>query len=281
MTNFRGYSLVELLVAVALGMLISVAGVQLFVSSTATSSFQRSLNEVQSSGRYALGLLTDDIRTAGNPVAKLAGFPIVDTEVKGLPVGSSKINSNATQVDGLGGTNSDQLVVQYIAGQNATDCEGTAVASNLVIINRYFLRLDADSGGYALACDGGYIEGGGALKNYDPADTGLVLVTDVDSFQVLYGVDDGKNKLANIAGYVTAATYLAMAAPRPVILSVRIGLLTRTSATNALASPLPPANDIWVLNQMIAKGTTALKDGRLRRLFTTTLRVMNADPAEV
>ena len=61
----RGLSLVELLVALFIGLLLLTAVVQVFSSSTRTSRFQQALSRVQETGRYAVDRIQSDFRMAG------------------------------------------------------------------------------------------------------------------------------------------------------------------------------------------------------------------------
>ncbi|MFQ5936255.1 MAG: PilW family protein, partial [Acidiferrobacterales bacterium] len=60
-----GFTLVELMVAVTIGLIILAALSQLFVSSRATYQVEEGLSRVQESGRIAMEFLTRDLRMAG------------------------------------------------------------------------------------------------------------------------------------------------------------------------------------------------------------------------
>lgn len=60
-----GLSLVELMIAVALGLLLMLGVMQIFLSSKNTFASNQELSEIQESGRFALEILTRDIRNAG------------------------------------------------------------------------------------------------------------------------------------------------------------------------------------------------------------------------
>ena len=63
--HVKGYSLVELMVALTIGLIILGAVTSLFVSSKASYSTQQGLDILQENGRYAIRALTDDVRQAG------------------------------------------------------------------------------------------------------------------------------------------------------------------------------------------------------------------------
>jgi len=57
-----GVSLIELMVAMVLGLLVSAGIVSIFLSTSASSRAQRQLAQVQEEGRYAIGRIVDDLR---------------------------------------------------------------------------------------------------------------------------------------------------------------------------------------------------------------------------
>jgi len=61
----RGFSLVELLIAILIGLIISIGVVQIFSATRATYQLDESLARAQENGRFALEFLTQDIRHAG------------------------------------------------------------------------------------------------------------------------------------------------------------------------------------------------------------------------
>ena len=61
----RGFSLVELMVALLIGLIISIGVVQIFGATRATYQLDEGLARAQENGRFALEFLTQDIRHAG------------------------------------------------------------------------------------------------------------------------------------------------------------------------------------------------------------------------
>lgn len=62
----NGFSLVELMIAVTLGLLIVAAVLQTFIGMKKTYSFTEEFSRVQENGRFAIEFLSRDIRGAGN-----------------------------------------------------------------------------------------------------------------------------------------------------------------------------------------------------------------------
>ncbi len=61
----RGIGLIELLIALALGLIISAAVMQVFLTSRTTYRMQEAMARVQENGRFAVGYMANDIRMAG------------------------------------------------------------------------------------------------------------------------------------------------------------------------------------------------------------------------
>lgn len=282
MKRQQGFSMIELMIAMALGLLISAAAIQLFLANQVSLNFQRGMGDVQANGRFAIDQLVRDIRQAGLGVsatsAPVASIIFVPADLPGLDSASTAVTSNDNALAGLL-SDSDQLVVQYFAMADSVDCEGNTVAASRFVVARYFVRLD-ENGVPSLACDGSSHNGTtletAAGKGY--GDGGVILLSGVDSFQVLYGVDDKavtstNNGVARIARYVTAETYKGYVS-KPTVVAVRLGVYVHSA--EPAGDVARPANDIQVLDDSIDK-TTIPNDRLLRRLFISTVSLRNID----
>ncbi|ENX40169.1 PilW family protein [Acinetobacter courvalinii] len=191
-----GMTLIELMIALVLGLIIVAAGFQLFVSGSINYNLQKTLAELQDNGNFGLNYIAKDIRLAnldanlavindrnlysGLVLTDLKSYSSLSTEDQ--PAQSANLPFHLTdekttkitlltQGDGQTGWNgssntneykSDQLVIQYKAVlPGAMDCEGKKITKEeidkgLFIVQRYFLRKDGDD--LALACDAGRYE---------------------------------------------------------------------------------------------------------------------------
>ncbi len=70
-----GLSLIELLIALALGLLLVAGIIQLFVGTKATYSTQQALSRIQEAGRFGIEFLKTDIRLAGFQSTCANGMP--------------------------------------------------------------------------------------------------------------------------------------------------------------------------------------------------------------
>ena len=72
-TQSAGFTLIELMISLVLGLLISAAVMQVYIVSTRTATVQQSASEVQDSAIFSLQAIEDHIRLAnlGNPISNI------------------------------------------------------------------------------------------------------------------------------------------------------------------------------------------------------------------
>ncbi len=265
MRSEQGFSLVELMVAMLIGLIVTLAATQIFTANLRSSETQRVMTEVQESGRYALNMLASDIRRAGIPrsdaslAAGNAGF-IVDPVVFGL---------DASREGGAAEDANDQIAFRFYG---VSDCEGESAPGATfddpaLIVNTYYVVQNADSGVNELFCRG----------DVNPATDGAAMISGVDSFQVQYGLDrpltPGESRLDRVAfagRYVNAND--AAGATESVV-SVRLALLVSAEIDN-----LPDLkNDqvFQVLDKQLTNGEGVLQEAKMRRLFMSTVKLRN------
>ncbi|MFT6914133.1 MAG: type IV pilus assembly protein PilW [Motiliproteus sp.] len=73
-----GFNMVELMVALFLGLFVTTAVLQIFVGAKRVYEFQQELSRIQENGRFAIGFLTRDIRQADYWGCMSEGSSIVD-----------------------------------------------------------------------------------------------------------------------------------------------------------------------------------------------------------
>lgn len=86
--HVAGLSLIELMVAMVLGLLVSAGIVSVFLSTSASSRAQGQLAQVQEGGRYAIGRIVDDLRMANAQYCTSTG-------------GTASTTSSGLSLDGL------------------------------------------------------------------------------------------------------------------------------------------------------------------------------------
>ena len=182
----QGFTLVELMISIALGLIVVAAGLSLFINGLKSSKLQEGVLNIQDSGIFGLEYVADHVRLANyenvenrslHDQTPLGGV-VFSTGIPGtanvnLAVGnadtttaySTTILTQSADVDGwdaVGNTDrqSDQLTIQFIAPQDMHNCEGESVFRGDRVVQRYFLRVDTNSTAYdqnlpryGLACD--------------------------------------------------------------------------------------------------------------------------------
>lgn len=123
----RGLSLVELMIAITLSLVLTLGVVQIFSSSKQTNRTQTALGGIQENARFALDLLSYDIRMAGNigcnrnaavtNNATAANLPAVGNGIQGYEHGGLPAVLITGSPNNPGGDdvteNTDTLVIRY------------------------------------------------------------------------------------------------------------------------------------------------------------------------
>jgi type IV pilus assembly protein PilW len=138
----QGLSLLELMIALALGLVLVAVAVQMFISSQANLSLQRSLGDLQDNGLFGIDFIAKDLRK----INLGASLPVLDSQIAqgGIVLSLRNITGAAVEenasvaVEGLAdnemsgtallpgssnfsGQKSDQLTIQYKTVQNVYD----------------------------------------------------------------------------------------------------------------------------------------------------------------
>ena len=166
--NVKAFTLVEMMVAMLIGLIIIAGIVMLFVSSKQTYRLNTAMTHVHDNGRFAMNYLVSDLRKAGWVDSDIE---TVDGHSLAAPFDQLKDNVAVS-----GGQASDGLTVRYYGEEN---CIGDK-PSDGIVQNQYQLEATAD-GLPELKCNG------------------ASLIKNVESFQIRYGV-----LTANGLQYVTS-----------------------------------------------------------------------------
>lgn len=291
----QGFTLIELMISLVLGLLISAAVMQVYLINTRTLTVQQSASEVQDSTIFGLQSLDDHIRIAnlGNPITSItdgtANGGIVLTEANvhinadiepaymTVSAGQS-VTATTNSWTGLSNTNiaSDQLTIQYrnITPGPLYDCEGVEVdaGSSDWVIERYFVRRDTAASSTSgvqelvLACDAGRIDSAGTVSKF--GENGSVIIPTVDQFKVLLGTLSDIDNLS----YLPAKTYLELT-DKPAITKVKLGVIVRSS------TPLitdVDKDEFTILGASETLKTDVTRTKHYRRSYESTVLLRNA-----
>ena len=253
----RGFTLIELMIALLLGLLLSLAAIQLLMTNQRVFSLQDAVTSVNEDGQMVLRYIASDVRNAGRG-SQIEGF--VQPVVLQLDIEDSEGNSVAFESSDGGDGGNDELVVSYLAQgacQGADLTSGGANPEGEIVVNRYYVVNEV------LRCSSLRRLASGAYQALSPG--AVDLISGVESFQVLYGVDTNIDNAIGATKYVTATDLAASDA----IVAIRLAILLRSS-DNRLPDP-EGVQTFFVLDQEVE----TLEDRGLHRLFSTTAQVRN------
>jgi type IV pilus assembly protein PilW len=231
-----GFSLVELMISVALGLVVSLGVIQVMVSNRVTNEVNQTLAEVQESGRFVLTRIRNELLETGlydsvyTDIAAGADITQEEAFVRNHPI---ILPGHLLARAGLGSTNgegtaNDQLVVS-LQGEN--DCNGSSWGAidgeEQHVVNHYYVV------GNELRCDGysGRILRG-VVPSASTSSSGTVVLMDgVQSFQVQYGISSVNPRDKDRAvQYITADQLPAAEALNQLVVSVRIAVLIQSNS---------------------------------------------------
>lgn len=220
-----GFTLIELMVSLVLGLIIVGAAFQMLISGQRSLAFQESIQGLQDNANIGINYVADDIKLTN---LNLPFIEIKPNQVSGLIVKTANYMTGATStsVSGEGSasdfvsSSSDVLVIQYKPEQSKEyDCEGNTISPNDIVVQQYFIRKDGNN--YVLACDAGKYKEGVALSGLNGS--GQIIMKGVDLFKVRVGVKDADDNLS----YKTLAQYTALSNTSKAV-SLQIGILARS-----------------------------------------------------
>lgn len=259
----HGFTLVELMISIVLGLMVTAAAAQLFITGQRSVALQQGAAGLQNSGSFGLEYILRDVRLANlgastpaiNPTvlhgglvlssANLSTTAAADFKITGASSDNSLMTAGEMGLSNLNSQKSDQLVIQYKnTVNNKYDCEGKSISPNHYIVQRYFLREDSNNyndpnKALALACKATSYTGDGNTVLANLNGNGEIIIPRVDHMHILLGVArDSMNSGCTAAadqdgqldcfGYIKINDYLALTV-KPQIISIKMGLLVRST----------------------------------------------------
>ena len=303
MNKQTGFTLIELMISIGLGLIIVAAALLMFFSGQRNVALQNNASDLQEDQNFGLSYIAKNIRQANlnsptaslNSGSNLAGIVFntanisdkvtLDTNfaTKFITANISTNTSNMRFKDGTTYTDAvnDQLVIQYKPAEaGGYDCEGKEITStNYYILERYFVRTDVNGKGTdaersALACASSrYKSDLTTATALDVADKGLysngqIIMKRVDLFKVRFLVQIGDNKR-----YVTITQYNAIT-PAPRILAVQLGVIARSPSSTTERS-VSTSQEFSIFSQTVTQ-KTAFPNRYVRTPIMQTVALRNA-----
>ncbi|HEX2830875.1 MAG TPA: PilW family protein [Burkholderiales bacterium] len=261
-TAAAGFTLVELLIAMTIGLLLTAVIAQVFLGSRKTYATTDDVARMQENMRYVHDALSRNLRMAGY-MSTPATFPISTPPYQG--VFSAPNPLALTGAEGGTATASDSITVSFQGDIDSTtaDCLGRRVLPGVMATSTFSIGADPDRPGNipSLLCASSL--GGAAAET-------RALVNDVENMQILYG-EDTNGDLVNADRYVSASEVTNMDA----VVSVRIALLFRTANIAVRSSADPTQYQLHAVKLPAFSGTDAT---RIRRTMSFTVALRNREP---
>jgi len=190
----HGLTLVEIMVAMVIGLIIIGSVIQVYLSSKSTFNLQSGISRMQENARFAMDILSMHISMAGYTQEFAAANGISSTNSKENEVANGDLGFTTDNF-----TASDVIEIRY---QSPSDCLNNPIVG--VAINRF------------------YVENGNLLCLGNGSDTPGLLIDGVENLQILYGEDTDNDNVVN--RYVSADNVTVWNS----IKSVRIAMLVST-----------------------------------------------------
>jgi type IV pilus assembly protein PilW len=275
-TAQQGFTLIELMISLTLGLILSASVVQIMISNNMTERLNRAVSSAQENGRFIISRLRHDLLMAGRyDLLEPKLNDDVDVLVESAFVQNNPIPvvgdfTNALTKGATEGVDSASDVLM-VGLQALEDCRGNklgyAAEEEFYVVNEYFLD------GTSLKCrgfDGRVLRGQKAAVDNDN-DKAYTLLDDVFSFQVEYGVTDNlasQDNSARPVKFIDADTLGAEKAAGAQVVAIRIALLLKADS-NVLIDPVPKFK---LLNEDVIQPD----ENRLFKQFETTITLRNS-----
>ena len=275
LSRASGFTLVELMVSIILGLLLVAAAIQLFINGQVAYKVQQAGATVQDNGVFGLSYMTQSIRLANygntgpmNDETLFGGIvlsgeqanssPARDGNLNGMRINGSTtaittddyLTANAKTSSAYGTAKSDQLVIMYQAPQDMQNCAGenvtgpvktmTSITRGQYVIERYYIKKDGANAVAALYCDAGIFSYNEADEIARKSATGL-----------------------NIPRYGTGGVMIANN-----VEYMRVQLMVRPTKTTTQIMPINTYKALTITDAADASGTTPATSKTYRPAIT-------------
>jgi type IV pilus assembly protein PilW len=269
-----GFTLIEIMISMALGLVIAGAVIQIMVSNSVTEKLNRALASTQESGRFIINRLRSEMLMVGlydqmDPKLNLDVDVVKENNfVRNHPVilpNQFAVRNDLGSKQGAGGAN-DTLVVSL---QSKMDCRGYALGyeneETFYVVNEYFI---ADNKLKCRGFDGRYLRGEKAAEGHN-AHKSVTILDDVVNFQVTYGVTDLVSTLGSAipTRFIAADDIQNALDDGKTIVALRIAIVIKADSDITV--------DQKPFFRLLNEDTYTPADYGLYKLFETTITLRN------
>ncbi|AVH49593.1 PilW family protein [Acinetobacter sp. SWBY1] len=315
-----GFTLIELMIAITLGLILVAVAIQMLVSGQQNYRIQSSAASLQDSGLFGINYVTKNIRLANHGNASIINdaslyggivlsnqtsstTPPADGNLKGLKFGTALLTGNNLESASVNNDSafstfpkSDQLVIMYQAPMDTFTCDGkkvrgpiktsTTYAKGWYVIERYYISKDSSKSEANLNCSSSMFLADGET------------VPQTYESQTINAVNTLTANYAANAGEIIAKNIEYM---RVQLVVRNTNGTTRTLGVNdykAITTLPRPAvigvNLGWLVRssekvamaektefKVLDQTITAAKDGYMRQVYTTTIAIRNGGLGDI
>lgn len=265
-----GFTLVELMIAMLIGLFLMTTLIQVFVSNKQSYLTADGTSVLNDNARYAMAVFSSQLRVSGHQYEPIKGRNInfiFETVTFSNPSTSIEFGSG-TYLFGTA-SNSDNYDTLYIRFQGSplmplSICGQSASSATLNTV-----RYSVETVTYEEGPDTG-------ILSCNVSNNGEEVFSDhVEMFRILYGIDSDNDDVADI--YVSANNVLPVNSTKPVtgseweqVVSLKIGLLLRSNKRIK-------GNSDTVTYQVLDKNAS-YSDPFARKVVTSTISLRNRLP---
>jgi len=157
-----GHTLLEITIAMALGLIVTAGAVSLYRSQRVAFSRSADAAQINDAGVTALTLIGEQLQMAGFVSADMPGTVPARPALFGCSSGRPTGTDDSLSCESLA-SHSDGVAVRYIADTVstwtsttglATDCLGQGLASGVTVVNRFYAKTSSSTGEPELYCEG-------------------------------------------------------------------------------------------------------------------------------
>lgn len=283
-SNQQGFTLIELMIAITLGLIVTAAALMMFLSSQRSLAMQNGLSSIQQNATFGLTNVAKDLRhinlDSGSEFVNRSNNKsgIVFQTIAGVT--ADKV-TKAESGQSIMTPDSDQLTIRYVNRKNNTmNCEGVIVEQDKEIIQRYYIdklpQVQQNQGDarYGLFCE-----------VLDEKKTGkpTIAIADAESFKVSVVTRDFNGTPADrkddqlryqtLKEYITAPTGNA-------VVAVEIGVVIRSSGSVHADSSIKANPTFTIAGQEVKLSNPPSTASHLRVPVTQMVAIRNSQGVE-
>lgn len=219
----KGFTMLELIISMALGLLIIAAATGVFLAGQRSLATQSGASDLQQNAIFGLAQLTHDLRhtnlntTTTTKIQKTtAGAGVIFNDTNFAGIANEHVTRTTDAVNPIfTGISNDQLTIQFKPHESGLlqSCTGGELEANEVNVQRYFIDpMPQGDNRFGLYCDAD-----NSRQNFGSK---RLMIPDVEAFKVRFGTKNGGNMQ-----YKT----IAQLQDDDEIVSIEVGLIMRST----------------------------------------------------